>query len=427
MESNVSMVEICISKGTDTTHEYINQITINQIDNISGNNDGYGDFQDLSTPLFLGNRYDILLSPGYGDNEFTEAWSIWIDYNQDGDFEDEDEEVLTVRAVGDILSEIHIPYHAMIGTTHMRIAMRYNKHATPCQTFTFGEVEDYTIIISDEMPCTEVLQNSFEDDYGIWIDGGDDCTRVREHPKTGEWSVRLRDDTGASSSMTTQDLSLADVDETEINFSYYPNSMEDGEKFSLLISTDGGQVYTNLKTWESGRDFTNGSHYTENILISDVTFTNQTRIRIMCDASANADQIFIDDISITKCNSIDTSEENYQEDHLDYHEIIPDEIIDNNKQKDQIADQKLENITFEIYPNPTHGELSFISHGTKTSSDTYTLRLMNLQGDAITTVSSITNIDDYTLDVSSISNGMYFLLIEYENIIVDRQKILVSK
>jgi hypothetical protein len=151
--------------------------------------------------------------------------------------------------------------------------------------------------------CTTVLidEESFESGFGIWNDGGSDCARVNSttYASTGTVSVRLRDNT-SSSVMTTDDLVLANYEEITIDFSYFPNSMENGEDFWLQASTNGGASFQTLVTWASGTDFTNGTLYNESIVITG-TFTNNTRFRFRCDASANADQVYIDDVVISGC------------------------------------------------------------------------------------------------------------------------------
>jgi hypothetical protein len=41
-----------------------------------------------------------------------------------------------------------VPSDAQLGTTRMRVTMKYNSAATACETFSYGEVEDYTINVT---------------------------------------------------------------------------------------------------------------------------------------------------------------------------------------------------------------------------------------------------------------------------------------
>ncbi len=149
-------------------------------------------------------------------------------------------------------------------------------------------------------PCGSYNRESFEADFGIWIDGGTDVTRTTSNANTGAYSVRLRDNTKQASSIYTEPLNFRSVASFTINFSYYPTGMERNEDFLLEVSTDGGQSYSIIKDWVAGVDFSNNNRYEENIDVPG-PFSANTVLRIRCDASANNDQIFIDDINIITC------------------------------------------------------------------------------------------------------------------------------
>ena len=67
------------------------------------------------------------------------------------------------------------------------------------------------------------------------------------------------------------------------------------DKTSLYKSTNGGSSYQTLVSWVSGTDFSNNVREFPSVVITG-TFTSNTRFRFRCDASANNDQIYIDDI-----------------------------------------------------------------------------------------------------------------------------------
>ncbi|MFT6337979.1 MAG: hypothetical protein ACI86M_001694 [Saprospiraceae bacterium] len=419
----------CSSMGTDTTYEYIQQVTLNTIDNISGNNGGYEDFSNIKTDLVIGQTYEITLFPGHTGSAFNESWKVWIDYNNDGDYDDEGEEVISLNDVKPIISTITIPddITARDGVA-MRVSMQYNNAALPCQIFTYGEVEDYTIILTDEeVPCADDLSDGFESGYGNWNDGSTDCTRVTEHANTGKWSIRLRDNSGASSSMTTNDLALSAYDEVTIDFSYYPNSMENGEDFWLQISTDGGSSYTTVRTWASGTDFYNEMRYNESVTIDNVKLSDNTRIRLRCDATANADQVFIDDVIISVCSS---------DDHVigieninvpDIAIVLPDLLLPVKSNRRNNVEKDSETvIEFGIYPNPARDNISFKIIEGKTNNELYDIKLISIFGKTIMHLKSVTLMDNYKLDISGITNGMYVVIIENKDKIVDAHKVLVT-
>ncbi|MCB2196334.1 MAG: T9SS type A sorting domain-containing protein [Bacteroidetes bacterium] len=49
---------------------------------------------------------------------------------------------------GTLSANFTVPSDASLGTTRMRVTMKYNSAATPCETFSYGEVEDYTVNVT---------------------------------------------------------------------------------------------------------------------------------------------------------------------------------------------------------------------------------------------------------------------------------------
>ena len=48
---------------------------------------------------------------------------------------------------------IGIPTNATPGKTRMRIAMKWGALITACESFSWGEVEDYTIVLQSLVGC----------------------------------------------------------------------------------------------------------------------------------------------------------------------------------------------------------------------------------------------------------------------------------
>ena len=57
----------------------------------SGDDKGYGDYSENEIYLTIGQILDFAFTPGFGFFEYHENWQLWIDFNGDGDFEDEGE------------------------------------------------------------------------------------------------------------------------------------------------------------------------------------------------------------------------------------------------------------------------------------------------------------------------------------------------
>jgi len=142
------MPSYCASNGGNTFFGYINKVTFNQIDNTSGDNGGYEDFTNLSTGVAPGSSVSISLNGGYGWFALADDWKVWIDFNKDGDFDDAGEEVFSGTGTNTQTGTVNIPSNASLGSTGMRVSLS-NNPPSPCASSAYGEVEDYTINITN--------------------------------------------------------------------------------------------------------------------------------------------------------------------------------------------------------------------------------------------------------------------------------------
>ncbi len=139
--------QYCESSGNSTAFEWIQEVQFACTDMETGNDNGYFISEDYPRSLPKGQSFDITLTPGFSGSPYVEKWAVWIDFNQDNDFLDEGEWVLSETNSEAIVSSIAIPANALSGTTRMRIAMSFANITGPCGAFAEGEVEDYTIDI----------------------------------------------------------------------------------------------------------------------------------------------------------------------------------------------------------------------------------------------------------------------------------------
>jgi len=145
----------CSSASTNVNDEFISRVQLNTINNASGAQ-FYSDFTGISTTLTKGTQYTITVTPTWTGTTYNEGYSVWIDYNRDGDFNDAGEQVWTRAAskTTPVSGNFTIPAGAVENSTRMRVSMKYNGIPTPCETFNYGEVEDYTIVIQSQGPDT---------------------------------------------------------------------------------------------------------------------------------------------------------------------------------------------------------------------------------------------------------------------------------
>jgi bacillolysin len=137
----------CSSKGNSVADEYIDYVSIGGISNTTGANGGYADFTSQSGNLPYGSN-TILFSAGFSGSAYTEYWKIWIDFNQNGTFDSSELMVSgSSSSSGTLSGTFTVPTSAISGPTRIRISMKYNSAQTACETFSYGEVEDYTVNI----------------------------------------------------------------------------------------------------------------------------------------------------------------------------------------------------------------------------------------------------------------------------------------
>jgi hypothetical protein len=128
------------------------------LDKTSGNNNGYADYRSSIASLMPGQSVSYTLTPE-GNNSFfgaqTMRWSVWIDFNRDGDFGDSGELIVgpTGSSSTAVSGSFTVPLDASLGASRMRIAMRRSStgQTSPTGSFPYGEVEDYSVLIGTNL------------------------------------------------------------------------------------------------------------------------------------------------------------------------------------------------------------------------------------------------------------------------------------
>ncbi len=148
--------QYCPSKGSFPWEDWIARVRMKDVDNASGKSQ-YTDFTGKTVNVNAGFPVDLTVGTGFSYFTFDEYWKAWIDYNQNGVFEEADETfasfVTSRPANGTPYFEANTTAFIKGGftqdfTTRMRVAMKRGSYPTPCETFGFGEVEDYAIHIA---------------------------------------------------------------------------------------------------------------------------------------------------------------------------------------------------------------------------------------------------------------------------------------
>ena len=148
------MPTYCNARGKNTKYEWIESFMLGSIANVSENSDGYGAYTNMTATLDREQSHSFELRPGFKSKKYFETWCIFVDWNQDGDFIDQDELVYDERSDSALIGDLVVPDHAKQGATRMRVVMAYDrKRIKPCRDIKWGEIEDYRIdVVGEPLP-----------------------------------------------------------------------------------------------------------------------------------------------------------------------------------------------------------------------------------------------------------------------------------
>ncbi|WP_212637886.1 PKD domain-containing protein [Desulfocicer vacuolatum] len=164
---------------------------------------------------------------------------------------------------------------------------------------TITAVGEYTILTYDD----------FEDGWGNYTPGGGDCLRYTDvtYAHQGNAAADIQDNSGIASSFfytTGVDVSTPGYTTIKVEFWFRAQSMDNSNENFLVQYFDGNAWYT-VASYAQGVDFENGQFYNKTIVISesDYAFPTNMKLRFLCDASGNADDIYIDEIRVSAGSS----------------------------------------------------------------------------------------------------------------------------
>lgn len=126
---------------------------------VGGN--AHEDYTSIVINAVTGATYNVELQ-GNTDGAYTDYFTVFVDWNGDGDFLDADERFNIgsinnstgtdgIKAIGTVT----VPGSANVGSTRMRVVKKYAAYqSAPCNTSGYGEAEDYTINVQTAANCS---------------------------------------------------------------------------------------------------------------------------------------------------------------------------------------------------------------------------------------------------------------------------------
>ncbi len=200
----------CASEGSNFTDEFIKQVIFKTINNSTAPS-SYSNFSTISTDASVGQSYPITIINGKHFN--TDTMGCWVDWNNDGDFNDANETIAlnysgTVGSIGTGTGTITIPDNATIGLNRLRIKVQYGSDIQSCGTTGYGEVEDYSIrVLSASLSATEFSDTKFA---------------IYPNPNNGNFTINLDSVINSNANLEIYSISGQMIFKKEIK-----NSIED--------------------------------------------------------------------------------------------------------------------------------------------------------------------------------------------------------
>ena len=426
--------EYCTSKGNNFSYEWISKIVVGTFTN-SSTSSGYTDFTSKTISLTAGTSVNVALTPGFSGSTYNEYWKIWIDYNNDAIFADS-ELAFDAGALSktEVSGTISVPSTAS-GTTRMRISMKYNAAQTACETFSYGEVEDYTVTFGASVPDTQaptvptglsssnitsssatISWNASTDNVGVtgyevYRNGSlvNTVTSTSYNANgltagtTYAFTIKAKDAAGnkstASNALSVKTLTTSTANLTlTITFDNYP------EETSWTLKNSGGSTVASGGTYASQAD---GS--TLVISIDDLaddcyvfTILDAYGDGICCSYGSGSYSLEVDGGSVLASGGSFTSSEvtNF---------CLPNTTYGFNSASKNVIDIVDGKSTVNVYPNPAS---TFINIDVINGHRVGMVRIYNTVGTLVKSLDM--NGSEKEIDISELPTGLYIISIEDE-------------
>ena len=451
--------QYCDSQGNSVNDEYISNVQLGSINNNS-NAQLYSNFTSISTDLTKGTNYTLSVTPTWTGTQYNEGISAWIDFNQDGDFSDTGEQIFSNAAsqTSPVSGTISIPNSALSGETRLRISMKYNGIPTSCETFDYGEVEDYTVNIKssggttnpDPTTCTTSVttfpySEGFENGIGTWTQSGsDDINWTRTSggtPSNGtgpssasqgssylfvEASTQGTGYPNAQAILISPCFNLATVTNGSFTFKYHMFGDADMGTFSVDVTTNGTS-WTSLwsQTGNKGNNWLDAT-------IDLSAYSGQTiklRFNRTTGNTWKAD-IAIDALSLTagsadKCAGVApyNNSNNYTAgDRVTYQGNLYERTSSGwinlgacgtARIEAQKTVSQLNSFEFSVYPNPVKGSTLYIN----SNLENINFKIINMLGQQV----AKGNTNQQKVNVSALDAGLYLIQFNVNNTLETRK------
>ncbi len=456
----------------------ITNVTFNTINETTGDaSEGYTDNTCSQTTVFAGQTYPISIE--HSTPTFHNC-AAWIDYNNNGVFEEPSERIITNSSTLTTTGNITISSVAVLNTPlRMRVSADYDLNAvpTPCTNLTYGQAEDYTIIVEldPNPPTAEFSVSSLMNCDGevyfsdlstnvptSWSwDFGDGNNSIEQNPthvytSDGVYSVSLTVTNQFGSSTSTQtnliNVNFSDqlvaaqcmpqtlghccgygiysvdfnnggiqnfTDGAEEGYQdyscQYNDSVEGGLSYPFSIRT-GSQNPQDTRIWV---DFNNNGDFesSEQVFESLNAYNPSGNITIPPSGVVWDTALRMRVLSDEVGGSLDGCTDLTRGQVEDYYLKISESEVDIS------SVNELDEVLLSLYPNPTQNRVTIQSSGVAMSR----VSVFNLIGKEIILINFNNNTLTSTIDLNNYADGTYLVQVGLVNGSTQLHKIIVSK
>ncbi len=167
--SGIAKTGYCTANNSTNTSYYISGITTSGAStNFTNSPTGFtsGGYADYTSSFTVSQYAGLGFNITATHPSSTYGYSVWVDWNNDLDFDDTGENIINTGYLSSPASigTITIPNGTPAGNYRMRIRNAYLSNPAPsCGDFQYGETEDYTLNCLGSLPCaggpTNIIAN----------------------------------------------------------------------------------------------------------------------------------------------------------------------------------------------------------------------------------------------------------------------------
>ncbi|TYA52280.1 T9SS type A sorting domain-containing protein [Formosa maritima] len=186
--------------------------------------------------------------------------------------------------------------------------------------------------------------------------------------------------------MFLSDINIAPYSLVEIDFYFYFNGLNNGERLSFGYYN--GTSWNTIESYVIGSGFNNNTFYNATVVLTSAqyNFVSNSGFRFQCIASKKNEQIYIDQVTITGKTNAAAKANNVVELYS-----LTSETISSTKEE------------FVLYPNPVKENAITVNI---LGLEFFSYQILNISGQKLSHGTTEGNID-----VSNLNSGIYFIKI----------------